>query len=287
MLAMTKIAFIIPYFGSFPKWMEYFVASCRENPSVDFIFFSDNETPTDWPSNMTYYQTSFTAYKRLVSDRLDIRFNPESAYKLCDIKPSYGLIHQDILKEYDYWGFCDIDVIFGNIRAILTDELLRKTDFFSAFGRRVAGHFCLMRNIDRYNRSFMEHKSWQSIFESQEHFCFDEKQFSDLYSGFKNYPKPLAKLLKWLTLPLSRRALFQEQYSTPELRYNWVDGSRNFPSEWYWKKGTLTNNASDREFLYLHFLKWKRDWGQQAICFSNKENINHEWKITKLGFEDL
>lgn len=42
---MKKIVFIIPYFGTFPPWIDYFLASCTANSDVDFILFSDNAPP--------------------------------------------------------------------------------------------------------------------------------------------------------------------------------------------------------------------------------------------------
>jgi len=52
----------------------------------------------------------------------------ESEYKLCDFKPAYGLIFSEHFKDYDFWGYCDIDIIFGNIRAYMTDVLLNEYD---------------------------------------------------------------------------------------------------------------------------------------------------------------
>lgn len=284
---MKKIAFVIPYFGEFPEWMEYFLASCRRNESIDFILLSDNPKPKSCPDNILYHSLTFAEYKEIVSDRLGISFDPESAYKLCDIKPALGFIHKELLQSYDFWGFCDIDVVFGDIRAFLTSQLLSEVDFFSAHGRRVAGHFSLMKNESKYTESFFKAKDWKNVFEDQTHYCFDEKHFSDLYIGFKNYPSFLSKTLNWLFLPLSRRALFREEFSTPELRYSWVDGSRNFPSEWYWERGRLTNNRSEREFLYFHFLKWKKDWSGSNISHVPKSSVNDKWKVTVGGFEQL
>jgi len=31
-----------------------------------------------------------------------------------------------------FWGYCDIDLIFGNIRAFMTDELLNEYDIIKS-----------------------------------------------------------------------------------------------------------------------------------------------------------
>lgn len=278
---MPSIAFVIPYFGKFPFWMDFFVESCRSNSTVDFLVYSDNKRPIGWPENIKYQEISFKSYKRHVSDRLNLEFDPSNPYKLCDIKPAYGFIHQEDLASYDFWGFCDIDLVFGDIRRFMTDATLDSYDFISTHERRVSGHFFLAKNTETGRVAFKSAKRWRQIFQDKNHHGFDEKAFSDLFVKFKNHPAWSRRILTWLFLPLSRKALFEEQYSTPGLRYSWLDGSRDFPVEWYWKEGFLTNDVSHRQFLYFHFLKWKREW-------NNKNKVSpkgREWIISKDGFE--
>lgn len=284
---MKKIAFLIPYFGPFPPWMEYFLASCRANASVDFILFSDNPCPSMLPANVHYREMAFKAYQGIVRSKLGIGFYPRSAYKLCDLKPALGFIHEDLLRGYDFWGFCDIDVVFGDLRKFLTDNLLGHHDMVTTHARRVAGHFTLLRNTPAYRNAFMSVPDWRGALSDEQHVAFDEKAFSRLFTGFKNYPSQLRKLLCYVFLPLGRKALFRETYSTPGLRYSWVDGSRSFPDEWYWQEGILTNDKSEDEFLYFHFLKWKRDWGSNMYSSVPCNDIEHCWKVTKYGFEPV
>ena len=135
------------WFGPFPFWMPYTLASIRKNKDIDFIFFTDNEAPKNALKNCKFNLISFENYKNLVSQNLGINFTPEKPYKLCDIKPAYGLIHKEEISNYDFWGFCDIDVVFGDLRYFLNNELLTKYEFFSSFGTRVAGHFTIMKTM--------------------------------------------------------------------------------------------------------------------------------------------
>jgi len=68
------------------------------------------------PPNLRFRSKSFADYCQLVSDRLGIDFSPTRAYKLCDIRPALGDIHPQEIEGYDYFGYGDIDVIYGNIR---------------------------------------------------------------------------------------------------------------------------------------------------------------------------
>ena len=72
---------------------------------------------------------SFSEFSAFVSDRLHINFQPEGPYKCCDIKPVMGYLLEDQIKVYDFWGFGDLDVIYGNLREYYTDLLLDNSDF--------------------------------------------------------------------------------------------------------------------------------------------------------------
>ena len=71
-----KLAILIPYFGAWPAWIDFFVESCRRNSSVDWFLFSDNDPPDNRCSNVRHVRLSFADHDSLVSEALDIRFSP-------------------------------------------------------------------------------------------------------------------------------------------------------------------------------------------------------------------
>lgn len=111
----NKIAFIIPYFGRWPEWMPLYLYSCSRQKGIDFLFFTDCERPGRTYPNTRFFPISFADYCQKVSSALAIGFRPSSPYKLCDLKPFYGLIHREELSGYDWWGFGDMDVVYGSI----------------------------------------------------------------------------------------------------------------------------------------------------------------------------
>lgn len=254
-----RIIFLIPYFGRWPFWMPFFLESCRYNPSIDWLLFSDCPTPNNVPDNVKIESIRFADYCALVSERLNINFAPQAAYKLCDIKPALGYIHVDRLEGYDFWAFGDLDVIYGNLRRYFTDERLAGYDLFSTHERRVAGHLCLMRNTARKRQVFMQIKDWSARFMDQAHHALDEGAFSRIFLWRKNFPKPLFQLVGKLN-PWRRSSEFIEAFSTPGGVVKWHDGTDRFPHQWFWSKGSLTNDRDgDREFPYFHFVCWKRN----------------------------
>lgn len=108
-----------------------------------------------------------------VADRI-FNFDVElgTPYKLCDYKVAYGLIFQEELRQYDFWGYCDSDMVLGNIRKYITDEILEGYDKILPLG-----HLSIYRNTDEINRRFMECPDimdYHEVFSSPRIFQFDE-----------------------------------------------------------------------------------------------------------------
>ena len=142
-----QIIFIIAYVGEWPWYFPYFLHSCRYNPTIDFLIFTDNQTPLEHlPPNVRVVPYSLERFNADATQALGFDVAVEYGYKLCDFKPAYGYIFSDYIKECDFWGYCDIDVIFGNIRAFMTDELLSEYDIISALHDYLTGCFALHRN---------------------------------------------------------------------------------------------------------------------------------------------
>ena len=288
MKASPRILFLMPYFGQWPFWMPFYLETCRRNPDIDWLFFSDCGVPENLPANVTVESMSFEDYCRLVSERLNINFAPKAAYKLCDIRPAMGHIHEDRLQGYDFWAFGDIDLLYGDLRRYFTAERLARYDFFSTHERRVAGHLCLIRNTRRQRDLYLKISHWKERFTDQKHHALDEGAFTRLFLWRKNFPRPLFKLVGKFN-PLRRASDFTEAFSTPGGCIKWHDGTDNFPSAWYFKQGELTNNRDGaRTFAYFHFVCWKRnEWA--ALPTPDPEAIRRlaaepAWVIDANGF---
>src|ERR1700755_1065070 len=120
-----KIAFIVCYIGKLPWYFDYFVHSCKYNADIDFFILNDDESYKGaLPANIKLIHTTLEDISTTATQKLGFKITIEYGYKLCDFKPAYGIIFSDLLKGYDFWGHCDIDIIFGSIREFLTDELL-------------------------------------------------------------------------------------------------------------------------------------------------------------------
>src|SRR6056297_1765704 len=128
---MKSIALIIPYFGKFPEWSSLYFETLRRNPTIDFIFYTDCDPEGYNFSNAHFKKMSFETYIQMAKEKTGADFKPANPYKLCDLRPLYPIVHFEDIKEYDFYGWADMDLLFGDIRSFYTDKILNKYDVFS------------------------------------------------------------------------------------------------------------------------------------------------------------
>ena len=249
----ASIAIIIAHFGPLPAWVNFFIESCRANKTVDWILFSDAAPPENRCANVRYVQIPFPDYRKELSRTLGVEVGAEIPYKLCDVKPALPFIHASLLRGYDFVGFGDLDVIYGDIRAFYDDEVLNNYDLLSTSPERISGHFCLMRNRPELITAFRRARGWKDAMTRTDNVGFDERAFYNVFRGAR------ARLVRgWGVRPV--RCFFREAYSTP---------AATREMRWYWKDGRLSNEFyPDQGFLYLHFMYWQSNrWfgGQRHI----------------------
>ena len=168
---MNNILLIVPYFGKFNNYFTLFLDSCRHNPTVNWLILTDDVAGYPYPDNVKVVYTTLNEVKNKIEERLGFSVALYSAYKLCDFKPAYGYVFNEYLKGYDFWGYCDTDMIFGDIRSFITDSILRRSD--KVLSR---GHLSLWRNSKMMNEFFMTSTDgfYRTVFTSGSNFSFDE-----------------------------------------------------------------------------------------------------------------
>ncbi|GGB11572.1 DUF6625 family protein [Puia dinghuensis] len=172
-----KIIVLITYFGEFPWYFPYFLHSCQFNSDVDFLIFSDAKTSLKLPPNVRQIDMTLADVRQLACAKLSMEVRIDYPYKLCDFKPAYGLIFENYTTGYGFWGQSDIDIIYGNLRSLITDNILRSHDFISARHDYATGCFTISRNSPLMNNFFKRSKDYEYVFTSSEYLGFDELNF--------------------------------------------------------------------------------------------------------------
>lgn len=305
---MNKIAIIIPYFGIWPEWIDLYFYSCSKNPEIDWHFFTDCEI-REFGDNLFFHSMTFVQYCEFVSNCLEINFKPTSAYKLCDVRPFYGFIHSNLLNKYEFWGYGDVDVVWGNIKEFYTDKMLDNLDVFSTHADRLSGHLAIIRNTRYFVNACFKIKDWQTKLEKDSNFALDETDFSNLlYPASKYirkfYGSVIRRVFNWRNawvlyyniMPVVnsilgiryRKLYFKEQHTTPILSDDGLT-CKHDADTWYYKNGEITNNKTSQKYIYLHFMIYKKNvfrndyfWKENSYKIRNVHN-NSEVLINKHG----
>ena len=287
--------------------------SCEQNSEIDWYFITDCEQKTS-RKNVFFQYFSFETYCKLVSERLNIDFKPTSAYKMCNLRPFYAWIHNDILKEYQFWGYGDVDVVWGDIKSFYTAKMLDKYDVFSTHADRLSGHLAILRNNKKYTELCFKISNWQEKLCDDKYIALDEIDFSrliypELKYIVKVYLKIIRKIFNWrdawviyyhlmpvvnLVLLLKRRKLyFKEQHTTPILSDDGLTCKYDADT-WFYVNGKLTNNKTRKEYIYLHFMIFKKNSFRKTSYWKKNYyhlNIDFDFSkpivITKEGISEL
>ena len=122
---VEPICLITCWYGTYPWYFSYFIHSCSYNPTIDFYIITDNQQIiNNKPENVKIIYKTLEEIKALASKKLGFALNINCPYKLCDFKPAYGFLFPELIKDYDFWGHGDLDVVYGNIRNFMTKEIL-------------------------------------------------------------------------------------------------------------------------------------------------------------------
>lgn len=290
---MKSIIILVDYFGAWPGWFPVFLASCRFNSTIHWLIRTDCEIPSAVPENVRFISTRFPDYVEHVGHSLNVDFRPSGAYKICDIRPMCGDIFYDDIKAFDYFGFGDLDVIYGDIRQFYTDDVLT-ADVISNHVGILSGHLCLFKNTERLRKAYLGIPQWKKYMENPESTRFDEDVFSYLFFRYggqtpldllldrlRGYAKGALQVFqrpKASGSPL--RVYAFEQYSTVFHPMKWHDGRPDHPDVWYWKDGAITNERDGkREFLYLHLMNFQsmrwtsKECRDRNTCWKNNPNV--------------
>lgn len=175
---MNKIASACCYYGKLPDYFDIFLQTVGRNPFMDFLFVTDEATVKKLgsaPGNFRIIILPFEKLKERVASMFPFKIKLGSPYKLCDYKFAYGDIFREEFSPYGFFGWNDIDVILGDMKKFLSDEVL-KNDVIGSLG-----HFTLMRNTEKFISLYKESDSsrngatsYKDAFTRRESCYFDE-----------------------------------------------------------------------------------------------------------------
>jgi hypothetical protein len=229
------------YFGQLPPYFQLTLQSMAHNADVDWLLITDSTAP-DLPPNVTRLQTTFADFCARIQKHFPFTVNIPRPYKIVDFRPAFGELLEEYVLEYDFWGHCDLDLLFGDIRRFLTEDI---TDNYDKLLMR--GAFSMYRNTPEVNSWYRNSAfgvDYRDVFASPNTCAFDE--WSGIY-------KILCGLhaRNWD----GDAVAFDIDIGHFRPRANYANTKRPIFS---WDRGSLLERAKDgsvREGLYLHLQK--------------------------------
>ena len=266
MTPSPDIALIECWLGAFPPWRALFEASCRANPNIDFLVFTDQVTAPRREGNLSFHPVTRSALEERIATRAGRRFSLREGWRLCKLKPAYGLLFAEHLKPYHFWGFHDSDLVWGDTRKFLTPERLAQFDVISPSAAWLVGHLSLFKlgsPAARPDQLIPDY--WSHVLrENHKGVALDEEILDHALSQLERRGAIRILRAQWL-LGDGFHPRWRRRVET-NVRALGLD-ARGFVlehGECRWDGRTLRHERSGREALYFHFQHWKRAYGRVA-----------------------
>lgn len=272
-----KTVLILPYFGKFPNYFNLHLHTIKANPTMQWLLFTDDKTNYNFPSNVTVVSISFEEIQQLFQSKFDFKIALDSPFKLCDFRPAFGYVLQEYLKDYDYWGHCDPDILWGNFNALIDFNALSTFDKIFCFG-----HLTFYKNTTQNNQRFLlpiaGEERYKKVFSHPIGFAFDEKFTKSINSLYQenNIPIFLDNLVADVdsyhtNMRLTTYNPLTNSYSLEPIKkqlFVWEEGSLY---RYHIDNGMLVK----KEFLYIHLQKRKMN-EHFNLTFPNRILISYD-----------
>lgn len=242
---MKSIVLIFPYFGTLPIQYEMWRASALQNPSVDFMFFTDADVEP--AKNIIVHKMQFSDFQRIAQKAFDFFIVLDRPYKLCEYKQAYGYILKDYIKDYDFWGFGDLDLVYGDIRAFITEEALSHK-FLLGWG-----HLTLLHNDEDTNSYFMKridgYQDYKDAFTTSSITFFDEYD----HRGCSDKWRDCRPEDCWLEEPFDNVSKPKQSYHFCSLNRGWEQVVFEHINNKLYMVRYNNGTWEKKETLYAHF----------------------------------
>jgi len=262
---------LMPYFGRLPNIFPFWVRAASAVKQLEWLLITDCAIPCALPNNIKVQRCSFAEMQARIRGFFSYSVKIEIPWSLCSFRPAFGEIFARECENYEFWGYGDLDVIYGNLDKYLTDDVFDRYDKIFRWG-----HLSLIRNND-FGRTVYAKQLRDSQFNCRDAFngrvaCFDERMFNDLIEengGMIDDSQPIADF---------RHRNFQMMFFAPDARttktaYR-VREPNNPHNVFSWTSEGLfrhfVNNGGQvetEEFSYMHFCR-----RPMSICCKADEN---------------
>ena len=136
--AKSRLVLMTAVFGvsPLPPYIPMFLRSIQESGADGIIIGDpDMDLKDHLPPNVKHIPLTWDGLHDLISHKLFggtplKRFQDAGGYKVIDVKPLYGFLFSEYIRDYEFWAHVDTDIIFGNIAEFM-NPLMDQYDVIS------------------------------------------------------------------------------------------------------------------------------------------------------------
>lgn len=169
MKPLSKV-FLISEFGSPFDWTPKYLENIGKLGKYGWYWkiFTPNKYE-NVPENVEIVNMTAEQYSELVEKKLGYKPNiyiTEKGIPSVHITDFYifsGVVFEDYIKGFDFWGITNMDVVYGRLDHFIPDSMLENCDVFTDDVNTINGVFCLWRNVPYVNELFSRIKGWSKI----------------------------------------------------------------------------------------------------------------------------
>jgi len=167
---MHSKVFLISEFGSPFSWTDKYIENVAKLGQYGWYWkiFTPNKYE-NVPPNVEIVNMTIEQYAELVEKKLGIKPNfyitdkGTPSIHITDFYIFSGVVFEDYIKDFDFWGITNMDVVYGRLDHYLPDEYFRDCDVFTDDVNAINGVFCLFRNRVEINNLFRFIPNWENI----------------------------------------------------------------------------------------------------------------------------
>jgi hypothetical protein len=278
---LPSVCLVACYLGPPPGWIRQYLLSCSYNPSINFLILTDQRGFPAAPPNVRIEQITEESFNQLATKTIGAEIKLSHPRKLCDFKPAYGHLFEEYLQNYDYWGYTDLDVIYGDIRRFLSVAKFHRYDVFTARKEFLVGHFSLFRNNSRMRTLYQQGANYRATLQSPIMLSFSEcgKQWRQRLRGEPLTDDAACDSMMHIICRETAKNRISACYSRAVIE--WPDLTKR-PWRLRWHAGRLWSIDQRREAMYFHFNAFRRRPGYRQPAGINGDTA---FEMTPHGFE--
>jgi len=154
---MKKAAIFSVYMGSLPSYHQFTLETMHFNQSYDWFILTDQVDEEKRMGNVAYIPYEKKDLEKDLTELLSAKISLSSPRKIADTKVCWGELFKKRSESYPWFGFTDLDCIYGNIDRHVGEALETHDVITQITGQdKLHGPFSLFRNEERIRRIYAE-----------------------------------------------------------------------------------------------------------------------------------